>query len=233
MRPSNEQFAAAFDSLARSMPDKRALSHDKLENHEWLGEAAGLIQLADPLRAVSFKADVERLHNSGYMPLEIAQRIAVTVMQFRTEFRLKTMGPLTVAFESGQQFSYFDEIRQILEAATSDVLVVDPYLGADFISRYLPHVKPGVPVRLLVQNQVSQVRSAAEMFSVQHGTAIETRRSDGLHDRYIFINGTECYHSGATFKDGAVKSPTTLTQITDAFEAVRLTYENAWSSSKQ
>jgi len=40
-----------------------------------------------------------------------------------------------------------------------------------------------------------------------------------------------CYQSGASFKDGAKKAPTTLTQITDAFSAVSATYEQRWSTS--
>lgn len=37
-----------------------------------------------------------------------------------------------------------------------------------------------------------------------------------LGDRYVFVDGKACYQSGASFKDGAKLTPTTLTQITDA-----------------
>lgn len=36
----------------------------------------------------------------------------------------------------------------------------------------------------------------------------------------------------STFKDGASKAPTTLTQITDAFKAMWDTYEGLWKSGK-
>lgn len=51
-----------------------------------------------------------------------------------------------------------------------------------------------------------------------------------MHDRYVFVDRTACYQSGASFKDGAKKSPTTLTQITDAFAAVQQTYEALWAA---
>lgn len=47
-----------------------------------------------------------------------------------------------------------------------------------------------------------------------------------------FVDRTACYQSGASFKDGAKRAPTTLTQITDAFEAVWNTYEKAWAAAK-
>jgi len=59
--------------------------------------------------------------------------------------------------------------------------------------------------------------------------AISVRSAGGFHDRYVFVDGAACYHSGASFKDGAVKAPTTLTQITDAFSAVLKTYEDVWA----
>lgn len=136
-----------------------------------------------------------------------------------------------MAFDSGQTFDYFDEIRKILESATTEVFVVDPYMGAEFIGRYLPHVKPNVQIRLLVQNKVAQVSSAAAAFAEQHGTTPLIKKSANLHDRYIFIDKRECYHSGATFKDGAFKSPTTLTQIVDAFTPVIAIYEAAWATA--
>jgi hypothetical protein len=112
------------------------------------------------------------------------------------------------------------------------VLVIDPYLGADFISKYLPHIKGDVQIRLLVENQITQVRTTVEAYVAQYGANVEVRKSSGMHDRYIFIDKKECYHSGATFKDGAVKSPTTLTQITDAFAPVLQIYEEAWAAGK-
>jgi hypothetical protein len=53
-----------------------------------------------------------------------------------------------------------------------------------------------------------------------------------LHDRYVIIDGKNCYQSGASFKDGAKAAPTTLTQISDAFLAVSGTYENLWNNAK-
>jgi len=124
------------------------------------------------------------------------------------------------------------EVRKILEVARQDVLFVDPYLDAEFVSRYIGHVASGVTIRLLASEKLSTLLPAVKLFVQQTNASIEVRSATDFHDRYVFIDRSACYQSGASFKDGAKKSPTTLTQITDAFSAVLQTYEVLWSSSK-
>lgn len=224
-----EQLAAAFNEIIRSMPNRQTLSHDLPENHEWFGQAAALVTIADPLRGTIFKNEIDKIHSRGRDPHEPIQNIIVTLQQLKTEWQFKAGGPLTLAFEAGKPFDYYDEVRKIIEAATSDILVVDPYLGVEFFGRYLPFAKKNVKIRLLVEHKMTEVTEAARLFSTQYGSKIELRKSKDMHDRYIFIDKLACYHSGATFKDGAAKSATTLTQITDAFSAVATIYEQAWA----
>ena len=51
---------------------------------------------------------------------------------------MKTVGPLSVAIDAKKPFDYFDKIRKITSTAREDLLFVDPYMGADFVSQYLP-----------------------------------------------------------------------------------------------
>jgi hypothetical protein len=145
---------------------------------------------------------------------------------------MKTVGPLNAAIGKGSVFDYFDEVRKIVEPAAKDVLFVDPYLDAEFVARYLPHIRVGTAVRLLARERLATLLPAAEAFSKQSGIAIGVRSSPGFHDRYVFVDGMACYQSGASFKDGAKASPTTLTQITDAFPVVLKTYEELWMAGK-
>jgi hypothetical protein len=61
---------------------------------------------------------------------------------------------------------------------------------------------------------------------------VELRTTSGLHERYIFVDRATCYHSGASFKDGARSAPTTISQIIDAFDAMAKTYEALWNGGK-
>ena len=87
-------------------------------------------------------------------------------------------------------------------------------------------------VRLLVkQAMIPQLKPAVETFVAQHGLAIEVRYAAGLHDRYLFVDEQTCHQSGASFKDGAKRAPTTLTQIVDAFSEVYASYQDKWRSA--
>jgi hypothetical protein len=132
---------------------------------------------------------------------------------------------------TGLVFDYFDEVRTAIEIAKSDVLFVDPYLDAEFVSRYLPAVSQGVSIRLLAREKMASLVSASTLYQQQTGATIAVRSASNFHDRYFFVDRTVCYQSGASFKDGAKKAPTTLTQITDAFQAVLNTYETLWSGA--
>ena len=75
------------------------------------------------------------------------RKILTLLHQARHDLRMKTIGPVNAAMGHGRVFDYFDEIRKIIEPAKQDLLFVDPYLDAEFVSRYLPHVTAGVSIR--------------------------------------------------------------------------------------
>jgi hypothetical protein len=82
------------------------------------------------------------------------------------------------------------------------------------------------------QREACNLEPAVRMFVAQGGQVSLRKPVSKIHDRYVFCDRHSGYHSGASFKDGAVKAPTTLTQITDAFSAVLQTYEGLWTSAQ-
>ena len=227
-----EQLLAEIEDLLRTMPPRATIRHETPENLSWLGRASAVMHLWDPMRAVMFNLHVSKIHEPLARPAEQGLLGAITMLhQAGHELRLKTVGPLTVAVAQGGVFDYFDEVRKVIESAKIDLLFVDPYLDAEFVSRYLPHVTQGVSVRLLGRERMTTLAPAVELLRQQTGLAIEVRSAAGFHDRYVFVDRQSCYQSGASFKDGAKKAPTTLTQIQDAFAGVSSTYESLWASA--
>ncbi len=128
----------------------------------------------------------------------------VLLRELKHHLRMQTTGPTTVAVPQGKVFEYFEEVRTKIAEATEDVLFVDPYLDADFVSRYLPGVRVGATIRLLTTDKkLKTLIPAVDMFVKQNGGSIEVRNSKDLHDRFLFIDRTSGYQSGASFKDGA------------------------------
>jgi hypothetical protein len=131
----------------------------------------------------------------------------------------------------GGTFDYFDEIRKVIATAATELFFVDPYLDAEFVSRYLIHANKGQAIRLLTSSKKEQsLLTAVDAFIAQYKHPVEVRINNAIHDRFLFIDKAFCFQSGSSFKDGAKKSPTTISQIKDAFDGIWNTYENLWNS---
>ena len=239
---NDEELLGEVEDLLRTTPPQSAFT--ERENDEvlnWLGRAAAVLRewdsmqsalggLGSHLRALQARPIIGDPHGPAY------SGIRTLLFQAQHDLRMKTVGPLSVAISGGKPFDYFDEIRKIMEMARNDLLFVDPYLDAEFVSRYLPQVNEGVTVRLLTSKgeKLSSLLPAVEIFVAESNLQVQVRSvsSGHLHDRYLFLDRTRCYQSGASFKDGAKRSLTTLTQITDAFEAMFQAYERMWGNAK-
>jgi len=214
------------------MPPRATIRHDTEENYAWFGRAAALVAEWNSAKAIALDGLLRSVQaRSAIDAAPALGNMMVLLHQARHDLRMKSVGPLAIVVDQGAVFDYFDEIRKAIEEAKVDLLFVDPYLDSEFCARYLPHVSSGVIVRLLCSERLSTLLPAAALYRQQSSLSIEVRSSKSLHDRFLFVDKTLCYQSGASFKDGAKKSPATLTQITDAFVAIQTTYESIWTSA--
>jgi len=233
MAMTKEQLLAEVEDLLRNMPPAENIHLHTAENFSWLGRVAAVIGHWDGLKASLLEDYLDKLHSPFARDSDEGMRKLMTLLhQARHDLRMQTVGPVNVAMAQGMVFDYFDEVRKIIEAAKLDLFFVDPYLDAEFVSRYLPHIRPGVTARLLAREKLQTLLPAVDTFAQQSKVKIEVRSAPNFHDRYIFVDRSACYHSGASFKDGAKTAPTTLTQITDAFAPVLQTYEDLWARAK-
>ncbi len=231
---TKEVLLAELEDLLRTVPSRAVLRQVTPDNLSWLGRAAAVIDEWKPSHMVLVRLYLSDLqHNMAGISSKGFQNLMVLLHQARAELRRETVGPTNVAVSRAMVFDYFDELRKIIEMAKSDILFVDPYLDAEFVSNYLPHVTPGVSIRLLTRKNLPTLLPAAQMFVAQNQTTLEIRSTPDIHDRFVFINESDCYQSGASFKDGAKKAPTTITQITDAFAAMFRTYQEIWHDAKK
>ena len=224
------QLLSEFDDVLRTMPPRATIRHDTDENFAWLGRASALVTEWNLARGLAFDGHVRLLTGHAQDANNALRGIVLTLQHARHALRTNIVGPLSLGIDKGKVFDYFDEVRKIIESAKGDLLFVDPFLDAEFVSRYLDFVPQGVVVRLLARKHLATLLPSVSLFRQQSGLSIEVRSSPTHHDRFVFVDGAECYLSGASFKDGARLSPTTLTQITDAFQPMRSIYEALWQN---
>ena len=221
-----------LEDLMRTMPPVERLTHDSPDVLEWCGRASATVEQLGPLIAGKFSGAVDHLGRHG-LQAGAKRDIPLLLHRARHTVRLRTAGPLSESMPAGGVFDYYDHVRKIIEGAATDLLFVDPFLDGAFVGRYIPHVRPGVTVRLLTLKGVPTILPGAALLMQQQAVTIQVRTSPtDMHDRYLFVDGTSGYQSGASFKDGAMKAPTTVTQITDALIAVQQEYESRWATGK-
>jgi hypothetical protein len=227
-----EHLLAEVDDVLRSMPSRAELGGDVDATAAWVGRAAAVISRWDAARTLIVDDAVDEIQSLNMARnAKGVSRITGLLQQARAALQME-VSPLAVVIQHGGVFDYFEAIRNVIAGAIAEVFFVDPYLDAEFVSRYLPHVHSGVTIRLLAREKLPTLLPAVDAFVQQHGATIRVRSARGFHDRYVFLDRQACYQSGASFKDGARTAPTTLTQITDGFQAMWDTYDRLWNNGK-
>jgi len=232
---SQEQLLAEVEETIRTRPTNRELMDP--QTVAWPARAAVVIQQWDftlsPTVQTALSHFVRAMVGTGIAsPGPGIRQIDLLLHQARTELSME-LGRSGVVLTAGQPFEYFDEVRKRVEMARTEVFFVDPYLNAEFVSRYLPQIVDGVKVRLLGGKNLDGLIAAVKAYRLQHPLEIEVRSHSQFHDRYYFIDRATGYQSGASFKDGAKKTPTALIEVTDAFQAIWQLYETIWTEAKQ
>lgn len=201
------------------------------EQFAWLGRASVLIATWDRSEATFFKVAVDgmtgnfnRVGNHGIVFTTIHKAIASLEDQLPR--------PTGQAFGPGAAYDFFKALRELVLSAEKSIFLVDPYMDVETFDGYLNALLPGRDVQVLCAKYADEVRVAAEKFSLQHKCKIEARKSSAIHDRVIFVDGSQCWVLGASVKDAASKKTTYLAPLsTDvAAQKVRI-YKEVWNAA--
>src|SRR5688572_5568972 len=161
-----DQLLSEIEDLLRTMPAVETLHLVTGENIAWLGRLKAVIEVWNLAKAFNLDLAITDLHKGFAQPLYSAlTTIQIMLHEARHDLRMKTIGPLNTAIGKGLVFDYFDEVRKLIEPARKDLFFIDPYIDAEFVSRYLGHVASGVSIRLLAREKLSTLIPAVEAFA--------------------------------------------------------------------
>jgi len=140
---TKEQLLVEVEDQLGTMPPRATIRHGTGENFSWLGRMSAVIEQWNPAMSSTLSEYLDRFHGQSAHPaLEAFRRILTLLHQARHDLRMQTLGPTNQALPRGMVFIYFDEIRKIIELAKTELLFIDPYLDAEFISRRIPMPLP-------------------------------------------------------------------------------------------
>jgi hypothetical protein len=145
--------------------------------------------------------------------------------------RLKLPDPSHVFLPAGSPHDAYVEIRKIVTQATTELTIVDSYVDHT-LWPLLSNIPPTTRVRILTTQMKGDFALEARKFIAQHGNTIEVRTTKSYHDRFIFVDGSKCWHLGASIKDAGNKA-FAMSEIfsPEIVRSVRSDVENTWRSS--
>jgi len=131
------------------------------------------------------------------------------------------------AYESGDDFAFYLDLKGILMSAAKEVFIIDNYLNTDFFEMYVSPIPAGVFVRILTDQLKGNLEIVAKKFAARG--QFELRSSNKVHDRHVFVDGRG-WMIGQSIKDAGKKKPTYMVEIGgELVPSVQKIYEDIWT----
>lgn len=232
----DKQLLAEVDSILEKMPPIAEFGTMSGASDAWMGMVnAVLAGRLTPREEADLQLFNHAIEKGAYITTSrpaAVRGIVRMLHKLRHGLLMSSGGTGTIVMDKGMHFEYFEAVRTQVEAATNDILFVDPYLDASVLSKFCVFAKAGVTIRLLAMKYMQTLEPAATALNQQRGGGVLLRKTDEVHDRYVFIDGAKCFLSGGSFKDGPKYASSVVTEIVDGVPQLLQIYEFAWSSAQ-
>ena len=130
-------------------------------------------------------------------------------------------------YEGGDQYAFCRDLRKLIQHATKDVLIIDPYLDPTLFGLYVDDLDRSVGICVLTSRPKENVKSFAQMFATGR-PHFEMRTHPDLHDRVVFADD-RCWVIGQSIKDAAKSKTTYIVEFSHAL--MRPVYDDIWDSA--
>jgi hypothetical protein len=173
---SSERLLVEVDELLRSVPPGNTLDMNHPDLVRWSGKAKAVVNAWNKGEGEMFQRHLQHFMGE-FAAIDGSDRYGVLsiLQQAHFDLKMRTAGPTSIPIAQGNVFEYFDEARKIIQLATTEAFFVDPYLDAEFASRYLTLVHATTSIRLLTSQSPKWLLTlvpAVKMLSAQTSHAI-------------------------------------------------------------
>lgn len=218
-------------SLLASAPPLEGRGLYGQEQFAWLGKASALISSWNRTEAIAFGVAVNSMAGNFNCQANFGA-VFTSIHKAISSLEEMLPAPTGQAFGPSAAYDFFKALRELMASVERTLFVVDPYLDAETFDGYLGSLPVGRNVRLLFAKYANDVNVASKKYHLQYGSVLEARKSDAIHDRVIFVDGTQCWVLGASIKDAAAKKPTYLAPLSIDVAGKKLKiYEGIWHAA--
>ena len=138
----------------------------------------------------------------------IFQRIErIELKQLETDNRIgqiinaledKSLRPKQGIFYDGQIFDAYKFVAKVIKSATKSIILFDNYIDETVLTLFSKNKR--VDVTIYTKNLTKQLKLDLLKYNTQY-RAIEIKKFNNAHDRFLIIDKKEIYHLGASLKD--------------------------------
>jgi hypothetical protein len=234
-----EELYLQLGRLVEEMPD---LSTGPItpDVNKWLGRACALVeQVGDTVATVQIRTACEFL--TGVNRELTAQSIVTIVHTSLAKAELSAPAHVRGAFIlAGHTLHAYSEVVRVLAAATTDVLMVDPYADQKIVTDYAVSASEGVTIRVLADAAYHKqtLKPAVERWVQQFGQSrprpeVRLAPAKTLHDRLIIVDEAIVWLLGQSFNKLAERSHTSIVRVDTETATLKIrAYAKEWQAAK-
>lgn len=227
----NSVLLAELRAMADGAPDFNAYTGISRPHLAWIGRAHALLERHNPNDATEFKVSCAFLASNLTRDATVGSMMA-TIYRAISSLELSVPAQGAQVYGPGEVYDFQKDLKAILHSATSDLLIVDPYLDDEVFDAYLSTVSSSVSTRMLAHKYAASLKSVLPKFVTQHGMKVEIRSSTAIHDRVLFIDDVSCWVVGQSLKDAAKTRTTYMAPLASDATPLKLAeYERIWRTA--
>lgn len=206
--------------------------------NSWLAKAVVLVELTGNLADEIMLSTIS--NRIGSVNQMSGDKQAIAAIVNRALAKAEMMAPASISgkfITSGNTFDAFAAVGKVLGRAKRVALFVDPFADHKLLEEYALLAPDGTTIQVLTRSkQELTLLPAAQHWRNQFGASrpleIRLLPPHHLHDRYIFIDGTEAWSLGQSFNVLAARAHTTVERAEPGTETLKIeAFASLWEDA--
>ena len=218
-----------------STPTNRASA----ETHRWLAKTYAIVDAAGKVQdAIEVRSCMDSIGRG--LEIEAAKR-SLLASAWRTLAILELKAPATAQgmfIGGGQSFDAMKAFGAAVKGASTDVLIIDPYMDEKALTDFAVLIPEKISVRLLAESGKSKpslqpaVTNWTAQFQGNRPLECRLALAKSLHDRLIIVNKTEVWLISQSLNALAARSPAVIMKLdADTAALKQMAYDQIWQAA--
>lgn len=166
---------------------------------QWLSKVKALVDRVSISKSVEFNAALGASVRYWDPAIKSVQIIAYdAIEELKLELEIYQDDQIGKIYEGNESHRFKADILRIMESASDQVFVIDPYFDANTFALYFENIG-NFKIKVICSQYFQAVSVYSLSFEQEHGRKVEIKKSKRIHDRILFID-EDCWLVGASLR---------------------------------